>query len=203
MAHKFDPKDSWKLDNPERIKMLPPDETLKKLGLKGGDIIADIGCGNGYFAIPALKIVGPAGRVYAVDTSDEMLEQLRQRLSETQFQNIIITRGGEHDPGLEDESITFVLMSNVLHEIEDRVLFLKRIKKALKRGGKLAVIDWQKKQTSLGPPVEHRLDSEYVAQLLQERGFQILSVKDIHGEVYAITAVSSQSPPDADTLTED
>ena len=63
MAHKLDPRECWKLDTPDRRRIMPPDETLVKLGLKENDIFIDIGCGIGYFTIPALDIVGSNGKV--------------------------------------------------------------------------------------------------------------------------------------------
>ncbi len=62
MVHKFNPKDLQKLDNPERRRLLPPEETLERLGLRKNDIIADIGCGIGYFSFAASKIVGTNGK---------------------------------------------------------------------------------------------------------------------------------------------
>ena len=75
MTHKFDAKNRHKLDNPKRREMLPPEKTLIRLGLKQGDIVADIGCGIGYFTIPAANIVGDSGKVFAMDISPEMLEE--------------------------------------------------------------------------------------------------------------------------------
>mgnify|MGYP000912736447 CR=1 FL=1 len=82
MAHKINVKHMYRLDSPERRKMLPPEETLFNAGLTKNDIFIDIGCGIGYFSIPASKIVGPKGKVFALDTSKEMLEELNRRINE-------------------------------------------------------------------------------------------------------------------------
>jgi precorrin-6B methylase 2 len=71
LTHKFDVSQKVKLDNPARRAILPPDETLGKLGLNAGEVMADIGCGIGYFTFPAAKMIGPGGRVYALDVAPE------------------------------------------------------------------------------------------------------------------------------------
>lgn len=83
--HKFNPENKGKLDNPERRKLLPPEEVLLELGLKKGQNMADIGCGIGYFTIPAGEIVGREAKVYGVDILEEMLRELDQRLEKKVF----------------------------------------------------------------------------------------------------------------------
>ena len=76
MTHKFKVSEKQKLDNPERRAFLPPEETLRKLGLQPGEIMADIGCGIGYFTFPAASIVGPNVKVFALDVAPEMLAEV-------------------------------------------------------------------------------------------------------------------------------
>ena len=73
MTHKFNIDNKHKLDSPKWRELLPPSETLKKLELYDGAIAADIGCGIGYFTLPAAELVGSQGRVYALDVSEEIL----------------------------------------------------------------------------------------------------------------------------------
>ena len=89
MAHKFNVKEMHKLDSFERRKILPPEEILIKAGLKIKDIFLDIGCGIGYFSIPASRIIGIEGKVFALDTSSEMLEELKRRIYKKNIKNII------------------------------------------------------------------------------------------------------------------
>src|ERR1700745_3894965 len=80
-SHKlFDPASAHKLENPERLTWMPPDEVITLLALESGNDVADIGAGTGYFALPMAKAVDP-GKVYAVDLQPEMLNLLRQKLS--------------------------------------------------------------------------------------------------------------------------
>ena len=134
---------------------MPPEETLKRLGLRSGDVFVDIGCGIGYFSIPALDIVGSKGRVYAVDTVEVMLDKLRNRIEGELPDNLVLINSGEYSLGVEAETATFVFMSNVLHEVDDRGLFIDKLREILVENGKLAIIDWVKKESDFGPPREH------------------------------------------------
>lgn len=186
MAHKFNPKEYWKLERPERKKKLPPMETLKRLGLKENDIFIDIGCGIGYFTIPAIEIVGPGGRVYGLDTSTEMLEELKRRLHNNGLENVELIKTAEYDFGLERNSASFAFMSTVLHEVNDKERMLENVNEILIQKGRIAIIEWEKKESSLGPPKEHRIDKEYVKRVLQCSGFDLMEVLSIGSEFYAI-----------------
>ena len=118
-------------------KTCRPRETLTKLGLKSSDVFADIGCGIGYFTIPAAEIVG-SQTVYALDTVSEMLAEVKQRAADAGLTNIVITQTGEYDLKLTDGLVSFALMVNVIHEIDDKLLFLSEIHRILKPGGTLS-----------------------------------------------------------------
>lgn len=171
MAHKFNPINKKKLDNEWRRENLPPIETLEKLGLKAGDIFADIGCGIGYFTIPAAKLIGN-NSAYALDTSPEMLAEVELRGKAEGLNNIKIVKTEELDLMIPDESVSFGLMVNVIHEIVDKNQFLEESSRIIKPGGKLAVIDWEKQAMEMGPPSDHRISSDEVKTLLKEIGFE-------------------------------
>jgi tRNA A58 N-methylase Trm61 len=68
-VHKFDPRKRPVLDDPERFLFEDPDAILSEVGVKPGEVVADIGCGAGFFTLPLAKYVGKSGKVYALDTS--------------------------------------------------------------------------------------------------------------------------------------
>ena len=131
MKHKFDAKNKHKLDNEKRRELLPPDETLIKLGLHEGDVMADIGCGIGYFTIPASKITGNSGNIFAMDISPEMLQDVGIKIKSNNISNIEIILTEENDLKLEDNKITFAFISTVLHEADEPENFLKEIKRII------------------------------------------------------------------------
>ncbi len=77
--HKFDPRKRGVLDDPRRLSFQDPRAILSEAGVKPGEIVADIGCGTGFFTIPLAKRVGERGMVYALDTSPTMIKELKKR----------------------------------------------------------------------------------------------------------------------------
>jgi len=191
MTHKFDVKNKNKLDNAKRREMLPPEKTLISLGLKSDDIMADIGCGIGYFSIPASKIVGNSGQVIALDVSDEMLREVEKKVLEGNIHNIEMVLTEENRLKLEDGKIAFAFISTVLHEIEHKEKLINEIKRSLKNNGRIAIVEWQKISGEFGPPIDHRLDKMDLVKMLNSLGFSKISTIDIGNDFYGITAENS------------
>lgn len=192
MTHKFNPSHKKKLDNPKRREALPPYETLKRLRLSKGDIIADIGCGIGYFTLPAAELSGPGGKVYALDISDEMLDETKKAAVEKGLTNIELVRNTEYDLVIGGESVTYCLISLVLHEVDDLRRYVEEIGRILRYGGRLAIIEWQKIVSDFGPPIEHRLDRVGLIALLESKGYLMEEQLELGGDYYAIVAVKDK-----------
>ncbi|SEW44771.1 class I SAM-dependent methyltransferase [[Clostridium] fimetarium] len=191
MAHKFDVNNKSKLDNPKRREMLPANKVLTVIGLKADDKFADIGCGIGYFSIPAAELIGQEGMVYAMDVESEMIEELNKKVDERGISNIqtIITK--EYDFKLKGEPISYAFMCTVLHEIEDKVRFVNEAKRILFDGGKIAIVEWIKRESDWGPPISHRLDSGEVKQILIDCGFKEISIVELNEHFYIVMATYS------------
>lgn len=187
MAHKFDVKNKNKLDNAKRREMLPPFKILSDMRLKEGDVMADIGCGIGYFTFPASEIVGESGKIYAMDISSEMLEDVDKKAKEDNISNIVTVQTEENDFKIDAEILNLAFISNVLHETENKEKFLKEVKRVLSDGSKIGIIDWQKMESEFGPPLEHRLSQEYVKNLLEDMGFKNINTESIGEYFYAVT----------------
>ena len=183
--HKFDPKSIGKLDSPERRRELPPQETLERFGLRniGGATFLDIGCGIGYFTIPAAQIL-TGGSVIGIDVCDEMLEHAWERSDE--LTNIDFRKSEEYSFPLEDTSVDFALMSNVLHEVEDKVKYLLEVKRVLKAEGELYIVEWDKREMEQGPPVEHRLSKDEVKSLCEKAGFNGFIEVEVSKKLYGV-----------------
>jgi ubiquinone/menaquinone biosynthesis C-methylase UbiE len=161
MPHRFK-GDFSRLESEERKKILPVKSILQEMKIKKGDTLIDFGCGIGYFSIPALDFVGEKGIVIAVDISEEMLQELVKRSGYRQNLKII---HGDSIIGLKAD---IILLSMVLHEIDNPKEFLQTCFKALNPNGRLIIIDWQKKETeTMGPPIHERLSKEEVLQLIK------------------------------------
>lgn len=187
--HKFDPINKKKLDSPERRKMLPPDAVLQKLGLKKDDDMADIGCGIGYFTFPATEIIDSKNNIYAIDISEEMLKEIEKASKEKDIKNISFIKSTEYDLKLEDEKVSFALMVNVLHETGDKVRMLKEINRILRPGGRIAIVDFEKKQTESGPPIDHRISKDEALEMLKEAGFEFEKEESFADVFYGVVGV--------------
>lgn len=189
MSHKFDPANKEKLQSEWRKKNLPPIPTLEKLGLVAEDSVADLGCGIGYFTIPATEIINPSNKIFALDTSEEMLAEVEKKGSGTGFSNVVPIKTEEYDLKIPDESVSFALLVTVLHEIEDKERFLQEANRILKPSGRIAVIDWEKKHTEMGPPIDHRISLEEVMELLTTTGFDVSKIINLADVFYGIVAI--------------
>ncbi len=186
--HKFDISQKRKLDNPERRRIMPPEETLRKLGLKTGDIMADVGCGIGYFTFPAGQIVGPEGKVLAMDVADEMLNEINEGKERNQVTNIETVKVTEDNLPLKNGAVNFALVCNVLHEIEEFDRYIGELQRILAVKGRLAVIDFEKKESQWGPPIHHRIDKNELIGIFKKHGLKVVDCQSIGEEHYSILA---------------
>lgn len=185
MTHKFNPEHIERLLGHDRLMETDPEGLLLKEGLKEGHRFADVGCGPGFFTVPAADIVGAAGKVYAIDTQEEMLLELEKRDPPS---NVVLVRSAESEIPLEDSCSDMALLAYVLHEAEDTVLFLEEVGRILTDDGTLLILDWKKKAEDEGPPMEDRLTEEEVTARLKEAGFVETVVSSLTESHYKITA---------------
>ena len=176
MVHKFDLKKAGILDDPERVKILNPAIILEKLGLTKEMIIADLGCGTGFFSIPVARRVK---KVFALDIQEEMLDILREKIKKEKITNIEVILSGESYIPLSDKSVDILLMANVFHELEDKLSLLKEVKRVLKINGRLMIIDWKKIEMDFGPPFQERLYEKEVIDTYYGNGFMLLESSNI------------------------
>lgn len=184
----FNPAHMDLLESPNRYKILPPFKTLKYMCLKEDDIMIDIGCGTGYFTLPASQITGPSGKVIGVDISEEMLNELRKKIN-GQSTNIELLRSDHLKLPVEDKLGTFALLANVLHESDDMLTMLRETYRVLKAGARLAIIEWEKKETPMGPPIDHRLHANEILSLVSEAGFSMAKIVPAGEYHIACTAI--------------
>lgn len=173
-----------KLENPIRMAELSPEKTLKRIGLDEKDVFVDIGAGSGIFTIPAAKIT--ANAVYAFDINSESLEVINEKAKKEGLSNVETIRVTNNRYNLEGKTADLVLMSTVLHEIEDKETLLSEVRRITKDTGKLAIIEFHKRETPMGPPVPHRLGKEDVAAICGKHGFQVSKEFDLGDNYYCL-----------------
>ena len=123
-------------------------EVLERIGIRRGQTILDFGCGYGTYTIPAAKIVGEQGRVYALDKDKEALDELMQKAELAGLKNIErMETSGELDIELTDESVDVVLLFDVFHSFHfpqagDRRRLLGEIYRIMKPSAFLSISVW-------------------------------------------------------------
>lgn len=139
-----------------------PSVLIKNMGLKPGMNIADIGAGSGYFTRRIAPIVGPKGKVYAVDIQQEMLDILLGKLKKKDINNVIPVLGKINDPKLPPESVDLAFMVDVYHEFSHPYEMMKGIKKALKPGGLVVWIEYRKEDPLVRIKPLHKMSKDQV-----------------------------------------
>jgi len=165
-----------------------PETTLKQVGLHAGMVFMDIGCGDGFFTLPAAQIVGEKGAVYAVDTDAAAIEKLKDNAAEKGLTNITAKIGSGEETVFCTECADIVFCSRVLHDFKDPEKVLRNAKTMLKPAGRLVNLDWKKKHTMFGPPLHIRFSEEQAADLIRAAGFAVESVKSAGRNFYVVTA---------------
>ena len=161
------------LDDPKRDAYQKPHEVLTALAIEPGEVIADIGAGSGYFTFRLAHRVGDKGRVYAVDISPDMIRHLNRRIRELKAMNVTAILADADDPLLADASIDRFFFSDSWHHIENQSKYLSLIKKMLKPGGELIMIDFHKKELPVGPPMQMKIAREDLIRQMESNGFRL------------------------------
>lgn len=175
MPHKFDVNNAEILDSPERFQFLNPDSILDKVGLGKEMVLADLGCGTGYFTIPASLLVK---KVFAIDVQKGMLDIVTKKIKKQKLTNIETILSEEASVPLPDNSVDVLLMANVFHEFEDRSSILKEGMRILSGNGILVIVDWKKMEMDFGPSVEERMTAEEVISICKDYGFEVREQSD-------------------------
>jgi len=154
-----------------------PQENVLQLGLHEGMTVGDLGAGTGHYARAAAGVVGQGGKVYAIDVQEDVLKHLHLN-SHPHHQAIIETIWGDVEkPGgthLRDATLDAVILANTLFQIDDRDALLAEIRRVLKPGGKLLVVDWAGSYGGIGPAQEYVVPEHDAEALFINGGFHKL-----------------------------
>ena len=162
-----------RLEDPMRDAYQKPQEVVKALKIEEGEVIADIGAGSGYFAVRLARAVGEKGRVYGVDVNPDMIVHLNRRVRDLNLKNVVTVLCAPEDPLLADGSVDRFLICDTWHHIGGHAKYLALLKRMLKPGGQVIMIDFKKAKTPVGPPMELRIDRVDLVREMEANGFQL------------------------------
>jgi predicted methyltransferase len=163
------------LDDPARDAYQKPDEVMKALALRPGEVVADIGSGSGYFTLRFARAVGDAGRVYAVDISADMIRHLNHRLRDEGVRNVVPVLAEPDDPLLPDASVDRFVIVDTWHHVETQAKYIALMRRMLKPGGQVVHIDFQKRDLPVGPPPGMKIAREDLVKQMEGAGFGLVA----------------------------
>jgi len=166
------------LENPQRDAEQKPDEVIAALDLKSGETLADIGAGSGYFSFRLARKVGDTGRVYAVDINSDMILFMNRNIRDKKIKNVVTILSAPDDPLLADASINRFFICNTWHHVQNRPRYMALMKKMLKPGGQVIILDYKKKQLPVGPPPEMKRAKKEVIAEMEAGGFKLAKDHD-------------------------
>jgi len=161
------------LDREERDIEEEPDRALDALGLKRGDVVADVGAGSGYMSVRMAKRVGNEGRVYAEDIQPEMIALLNKRLTKEKVANVVPILGLITDPKLPEATMDLILLVDVYHEFSEPQQMLRGLRAALKPGGRLVLLEYRKEDPNVPIRLEHKMTVAEAKMELEAEGFTL------------------------------
>ena len=172
-----------------------PETILQRADATKGMTMADLGSGPGFFTIPMAQITGEKGLVYAVDSNQNILDNLKENIAKSGVNPkvIKIVKNDVCHTGIPNESVDLVLFANVLHEVANRKAFFQEVKRISKITALIVDVDWKKIQTEHGPPLESRLSEDEANQILSESGFTVVKQTDAGPYHYELIAKLSSN----------
>jgi ubiquinone/menaquinone biosynthesis C-methylase UbiE len=149
-----------------------PQLVIGALGIKPGQTIADLGAGSGYYSFRIAPLVGPTGKVLAIDIEPVMLEAIEQRARREHVVNIATVRGSAQDPNLAPHSVDLLFMVDVYHELEYPYEMMTKVRAALKPGGRVALIEYRAEDPDVPIKPLHKMSERQVRREMQAAGFR-------------------------------
>lgn len=167
------------LDRNERVEEEQPDIALAAMRIEPGWTVADVGAGSGYMTVRMAKLVGPTGKVYANDIQPQMLTLLRQRLTREKITNVETILGDVDDPRLPPASLDLILMVDVYHEFQQPQSMLRKMRDALKPGGRIVLLEYRKEDPAIPIRFEHKMSVAEAKLELEAEGFTLSRVEEM------------------------
>lgn len=175
-------------------KFLDPEAIIVELSMEKGIVVADFGCGPGYFSIPFAKAIGSEGKIYALDVLPQVLETVAGKAKSLGILNVITKRANlekERGTKLEDESVDFVILKDVLFQNQNKQAIIKEAHRVLKNKGRVLIVEWNQKESMVGPVREIRIPQDTLEKMLADN--MLIAEKNINaGDYhYALVAVKN------------
>ncbi|MFN2426308.1 MAG: methyltransferase domain-containing protein [Candidatus Binatia bacterium] len=198
---KFDDVVHWGkvFDDPARDQWQKPDHIVDALGLRPGMGVADIGAGTGYFSRRLSVAVGQSGAVYVVEVEPNLVAHMRDRADAEKTANVVPVLASADNPRLPPASIDVALFVDAWHHVDARRAYLAVLRRALRPGGRIGVVEWKPGKQPQGPKEEdHKVPRETVIGEMTAGGFELVETPDFLPHQYFLLfrmAAEPMEPP--------
>jgi precorrin-6B methylase 2 len=183
------------LERTERETEEQPQLVIDALEIKPGQTIADLGAGSGYYSFRIAPLVGPTGKVLAIDIEPAMLEVIAQRASREHVANVATVRSSARDPNLAPRSVDLLFMVDVYHELEYPYEVMTKVRAALKPGGRVALIEYRAEDPEVLIKPLHKMSERQVRREMQAAGFKHVKTVRTLPLQHLILFESGSAPP--------
>jgi precorrin-6B methylase 2/mono/diheme cytochrome c family protein len=177
-------------DRPERDAEERSDALVRSLEIREGARVADIGAGTGYFTWRLAQHAGPKGRVIAVDIQQQMLDLAAETVKQHGLANVDYVLGRESDPKLPEGSLDMVFIAHSYHEFSQPETILDAVRRSLKPGGRLVVVEYAKESTTAPASTLHRMSFDEIRSEIEQMGFELDRILDFlpvqHGLIFTV-----------------
>lgn len=151
---------------------------LKALNVKPGQVVCDMGCGNGFYTLQLARLVGDDGRVLAVDIQPEMLHMLDTRAKQSGITNVELIHSTQVDPKLAEGSVDLILLVDVYHEFSHPEKMLATMRKALKPEGRIALAEFREEDPAVPIKPLHKMSKKQIMKEFRPNGFKLVEQFD-------------------------
>jgi SAM-dependent methyltransferase len=167
-------------------------QLVRRLGIRPGMTVADIGAGSGYHTVRLARAVGPEGRVFGQDVLPRYLSSLAERVQGESLPNVTVVQGDPHDPRLPANSVDVAILVHMYHEIAQPFAFLYNLVPALRPGARIGIVDLDRPTQSHGTP------RKLLACELAAVGYRQVSVAELDGNLGYLAVF--EPPTDAERV---
>jgi predicted methyltransferase/mono/diheme cytochrome c family protein len=177
-------------NRPQRDQEEKPELLMRALEIRRGATVADVGSGTGYFTWRLAEQVGPQGKVYAVDVQQSMLDLTKAAVAQHKLANVEYVLATDSSPRLPERSVDLVFIAYAYHEFGDPDAMMAGIRRALKPGGRVVVLEYAKESRIAPASPLHKMSFEEIRREIEPMGFVIDQLLDFlpvqHGVVFTI-----------------
>lgn len=169
-------------------RFINPAQVVAQTGLMQAQTVADLGCGNGFYVLPAAQMVGGQGTVYAVDVVEAKLAATVSIANQFGYKNVRVVKADLTKPlfDVPENSCDLAIVGNILHEISQKEGLIKNVYRVLKPGGRVVAVEWKKTATPFGPPLDRRIEQQALEIMLMQAGLRKTRELESDGYHYAV-----------------